>query len=152
MKKRQNNSTRASALQITLSIALLALSAILFASSFRAAPQAASDSFYPPLPAPEQAQKGGLPAAPEGTFTNPNITVSLPVSGMDPLVPPGTLIVMPVTTTLIDSFTTAGSNYIGFQGDFLFDSAVISFPTSGSCVACGLTSVVPWTVAGNVIN
>src|SRR5207237_9768255 len=47
---------------------------------------------------------------------------------------------------------TSRSNYIDVHGDFLFDSAVISFPTSGSCVACGLTSVVPWTVAGNVIN
>src|SRR6202171_1119707 len=41
MKKRQNNSARASALQITLSVALMAVSAILFASSFRAAAPAA---------------------------------------------------------------------------------------------------------------
>ena len=40
MKKRQNNSARASALQITLSVALLSVSAVLFASSFRGAPAA----------------------------------------------------------------------------------------------------------------
>ena len=38
MKKRQNNSARASALQIALSIALLSMSAVLLASSFRATP------------------------------------------------------------------------------------------------------------------
>src|ERR1700719_4331496 len=41
MKKRQNNSARASALQITLSVALMSIAAILFASSFRAAAPAA---------------------------------------------------------------------------------------------------------------
>src|SRR6266850_1352800 len=149
MKKRQDNSTRASALQITLSLALMALSAILFASSFRAAPQAASDSFYPPLPAQQSAFSPPLPAAPDGV---PLITVALPVSAMDPSVPASTIIVLPVTTTLIDPTTTTGFNLIGFQGDFLFDSAVISFPTSQACVAAGLTTAVPWTVNSNVIN
>jgi hypothetical protein len=59
MKKRQNNSTRASALQISVSVALLCVGAILFASSFRAAPPVAANGlpgsteytgFYPPLP------------------------------------------------------------------------------------------------------
>src|ERR1041384_8229663 len=40
MKKRQNESARAFALRTTLSIALVAVSAILLASSFRAAPSA----------------------------------------------------------------------------------------------------------------
>ena len=40
MKKRQKNSTGASALQITLSIAVISISAILLASSFKAAPAA----------------------------------------------------------------------------------------------------------------
>src|SRR5438045_4801729 len=107
MKQRQNNSTRASALQITLSVALMAVSAILFASSFRAAPQAASDAFYPPLP-PAQAQGGFYPplpgpAAPDGTFTNPNITVSLPIDSFSNTVPASTIIIEPVNTTLIDS-------------------------------------------------
>ena len=60
MKKRQNNSARASALQITLSVVLLSVSAILFASSFKAAAPAAPGrpqpdvvaqaGFFPPLP------------------------------------------------------------------------------------------------------
>src|SRR2546426_8883033 len=37
MKRLQNNSTRASVLQITLSVALISISAILLASSFKAA-------------------------------------------------------------------------------------------------------------------
>src|ERR1700694_2722652 len=92
MKKRQNNSARASALQITLSIALLAVSAILFASSFRAAAPAApgrpqpdvvamipnvpatpqQDGFYPPLPLP------AVPNPQPANTPNPLITVSLP--------------------------------------------------------------------------
>ena len=40
MKKRQKNSTGASALQITLAVALILISAILLASSFKAAPAA----------------------------------------------------------------------------------------------------------------
>src|SRR5436309_2730467 len=38
MKKQQNNSTRAWALQIALSVALLSISAVLLASSFKATP------------------------------------------------------------------------------------------------------------------
>ena len=38
MKKQQNNSTHAWALQIALSIALLSISAVLLASSFRTTP------------------------------------------------------------------------------------------------------------------
>src|SRR4030081_2275126 len=77
MKKHQNNSTRASALQITLSVALLSVSAILFATSFKAAPAVtgmpqsgaiAQDGFYPPFfvpAAPEQDPPvGNRPAAP----------------------------------------------------------------------------------------
>jgi hypothetical protein len=52
MKKRRNNSTRASALQITLSAALISISAILLASTFKAAP-AASDLSAPIAPALE---------------------------------------------------------------------------------------------------
>jgi len=40
MKKQQNNSTRAWALQIALSVALLSISAVLLASSFKATPAA----------------------------------------------------------------------------------------------------------------
>ena len=40
MKKQQNNSTRAWALHVALSIALLSISAVLLASSFKATPAA----------------------------------------------------------------------------------------------------------------
>src|SRR5438067_1913870 len=60
MKKRKNNSARATALQITLSFALLSLVAILFASSFKAAAPAKQDGFYPPLPVPASALQGGF--------------------------------------------------------------------------------------------
>jgi hypothetical protein len=40
MKKQQNNSTRAWALHVALSVALLSISAVLLASSFKAAPVA----------------------------------------------------------------------------------------------------------------
>src|SRR6266446_773407 len=116
MKQRQNNSTRASALQITLSVALMAVSAILFASSFRAAPQAAPDGFYPPLP-----------AAPEGGGNLPGITVALPVDSFDAALISSTVIIEPVTTTLLNSTTTGGANLVGFQGDFTYDSAIVSF-------------------------
>ena len=49
MKKRRNNSTCASALQISLSAALISISAILLASTFKAAP-AASDLSAPIAP------------------------------------------------------------------------------------------------------
>src|SRR5690242_11626418 len=123
MKKRQNNSA-ASALQITLCVALVCSSAILFASSFRAAPQATSDGFYPPLPATAQSYHG-FPTAPAGVPAP--ITVSLPTQGFDNSVPSSTVIIEPVTTTLIDSTTSGGTNLVGFQGDFTFDSAVITF-------------------------
>src|SRR5207248_20723 len=49
--------------------------------------------------------------------------------------------------------TTQGLNYVGFQGDFLFDSAVCTFLTSspGPTQAAGLTAV-NWNVSGNVLN
>src|SRR5882672_6655554 len=118
MKKRQNNSARASALQITLSIALLSVSAILFASSFKAAPGRtepivlAQAGFYPSLP---------LPADPDGQ----TLTVSLPIATMDTSVPIATVIPKPVNCTPV----VAGQRLIGFQGDFLFDSAIFNFDT-----------------------
>src|SRR5437773_231445 len=55
------------------------------------------------------------------------ITVALPTVGFDASVPIDSVIIQPVTTTLIDSTTTGGANYVGFQGDFTFDSAVVTF-------------------------
>src|SRR5204863_856842 len=126
MKKRLNNSTRASALQITLSVALMAVSAILFASSFRAAPQAASDAFYPPLPPTQNQQRGFYPALPAAPDCAPlPITVALPVDTMDAGLPASTVYIKQVTSTLIDSTTTLGNNLVGFQGDFTFDSSIV---------------------------
>src|ERR1043166_3272868 len=166
MKKSQNNSTRASALQITLSVALISISAILFASSFRAAPPAAPEpdvaaitgpasqtvnpqertnvsatlpqnGFFPPLPL----------TAPQGA---PLITVSLPTDNFDNQVPISTIIIEPVNTTLIDPTTTGGLNYVGFQGDFTFDSAVIGFATP-QVQGAGLTST-NWNVSSNILD
>src|SRR6476619_4892990 len=69
-------------------------------------------------------------ADPQGPLPNSDITVSLPTTCSSAAV--GTLINAPVTTTQIDPTTTGGDNYVGFQGDFIFDSAVIGFATSGS--------------------
>src|SRR6266446_8984041 len=128
MKKRQNNAVHASTLQVTISVALMAISAILFASSFMAAPAARSnvpapapqDGFYPPLPVPAPARQAGFfPPLPDGTA----ITVSLPIDTMDISVPISTVIIKPVITANID----ASLNYVGFQGDFTFDSTVVTF-------------------------
>src|SRR5436190_15813204 len=128
MKKRQNNSTRATALQITMSVALMAVSAILFASSFRAAPQATSDGFYPPLPQSTELKGSFYPSldTPEGIIPLPSVTVFLPITTIDCAVPTTTVNVIPVTTTQIDSTTVPGGvGLVGFQGDIIYDPAVI---------------------------
>ena len=124
MKKGHNHSIRASALQIATCLVLLVVSAIIFASSFRAAPQAADSQpgFYPPLPvkvAPGQDQD---PNAPAGL---PGITISLPIDTIDTSVPSTTILLKPVNATQIN----AAQNLVGFQGDFVFDSSVVSFTT-----------------------
>src|ERR1051325_7886218 len=138
MKKNQSHSASASALQITICVALLAVSAIVFASTCIASPQA---GFYPPLP-------DGT-----GTGTVPGITVALPVDVTG--VPVGTNFIEPVTTTLIDSTTTSGNNYVGFQGDFVYDSAVINFALSGGNAPpvqrAGLTSDSNWNVSAGIL-
>ena len=69
MKKQQNNSTRAWALQIALSVALLSISAVLLASSFKAGP--AASGLSAPIK-PIAAGGNGLviagPASPQGLF------------------------------------------------------------------------------------
>src|SRR5436309_720438 len=166
MKKRHNNSARASALQITISVALLAVSAILFASSFRAAPQVTQPNtvalpenapgvanaaapvrqsgFYPALPDSRPFEGGFYPPLPETAPDGvPAITVALPIDTFNTTVPASTVIIEPVTTTLIDSTTTGGANYVGFQGDFTFDSAVVGFDTP-QVQRAGLTSDTSW--------
>ena len=68
MNNRENNSRGAAALQVTLSVVLLFIVAILFASTFKAASrggQTTQSGFYPPLPAPA-ASDHNLISAPTG--------------------------------------------------------------------------------------
>jgi hypothetical protein len=153
MKKRQDNSVGASVFQIALCVVLIC-SSILFASSFRAAPQATQDGFYPPLPNANQ-QSGFYPAlpnnAPNGTCPSLPISVALPVAFIGPS--PSGVVLMPVTTTFIDSTIPPGdpSGSIGFQGDFTFDSSVITF-ASPFVQRGGLTSDPNWNVSANILG
>ena len=70
------------------------------------------------------------------------ITISLPVVTVDTSV---TTFTQPVTTSTID----AADNLIGFQGDFTFDSTVVTFQNP-PVVAAGLTAS-NWNVSGNVL-
>ena len=74
------------------------------------------------------------------------VDVSLPIAGFNPAVPIGAVIVQPVVTTNID----ASSKYIGFQGDFTFDSSVVDF-SSPFVEAAGLTATGNWHVAGTIL-
>src|ERR1044071_9676887 len=165
MKKRHNNSVYASALQVSISVVLMAISAILFASSFMAAPAGQSnvsgtsqqDGFYPPLPVSGPAQQDGFypplpataPAQPTGFYPplpgGVGVTVSLPIDTMDTSVPISTVIIKPVLTSNIDP----SLNYVGFQGDFTFDSTVFTFSSPPARIA-GLTSG-NWNATGNVL-
>ena len=87
------------------------------------------------------------PLVPQG---EPTITVSLPIASFDTSVPSSTVIIEPVMTTLIDPTTTNGINYIAFQGDFTFDSAVVSFATP-QVQGAGLTAT-NWNVSSNILN
>ena len=102
MKKTQSNSARVSPLQIAIPGALLFVSAILFASTFRAASDK-SQSDTPPAAAAQ-----GTPAP---------VTVSLPIDTLDVTAPPSTVFQKPAITTNLNG----SLNYVGFQGDFTFD-------------------------------
>ena len=138
MKKRQNNSARASALQITLSVALMSVAAILFASSFRAAAPAAPSQpqstiaamtgdprALPQLPATPPQQDGFYPPLPGAdvptTTTSP--LVALPSDFWDTTIPIATVFTEPVTTTFLDP----SQNWTSLQGCFTYDPAVVSF-------------------------
>src|SRR5262245_49908200 len=115
--RRGQGSAGASVLQTILCVTLICISAILFASSFRAAPQSASDGFYPPLPVPARptlaSQNGFYPPLPATPNATPfPVTVALPIDTLDAGIPASTVLIEPVTTTLIDSTTTGGTNLI----------------------------------------
>ena len=76
----------------------------------------------------------------------PVITVSLPIDNFDTSVPTSTVLFKPVTTTFIDP----NLGYVGFQGDFTFDSTVIGFSPPG-VQAAGLTGT-QWSVSVSIIN
>src|SRR4051812_12948003 len=158
MKKRLNNSARATALQVILAIAFLATAAILFASTFRGAPSVKQDGFYPPLPVQTQPQGGFYPALPAQEDPNGAVpTVTLPTASIDSSVATNTNVIQAITTTQINP--TGGPNpnpqpgdpgYVGFQGDFTFDSTVITFQ-SPFTQPSGLTSA-NWNVSGNILG
>src|SRR5437660_1670166 len=64
MKKQQNNSARASALRVALSVALLSISAVLLASSFKAAPAT------PSVPLAPSDLAWSIVASPNGAISN----------------------------------------------------------------------------------
>jgi CSLREA domain-containing protein len=69
--------------------------------------------------------------------------VSLPITNISSVAPPFT---RPVTTSAI----SAGDNLIGFQGDFTFDTSVVSFQ-SPAVSAAGLTAT-NWNVSANILG
>src|SRR4029078_4045346 len=78
-----------------------------------------------------------------------SVTVSLPTDNFDTSVPIQNAFIEPVTTTFIDP----SLNYVGLQGDFTYDSAVIGFSTSGPTVQrAGLTSDPNWNISGHILN
>jgi hypothetical protein len=70
-------------------------------------------------------------------------TVSLPVGNVGTSV---TVFTLPVTTSNIN----ASDNLVGFQGDFTFDSSVVTFQAAPASPA-GLTAS-NWNVSGNVLG
>ena len=151
MKKRQNNSARASALQITLSVALLSVSAILFASSFKAAAASAKIGFYPPLPVSStRLGKWILPTTSSGQTPE-----GVPQNNGKPADCHHRYF-----SSHRHHYHSAGEhhdhrphrglNFVGFQGDFTFDSTVVSFPPRTGAVAAGLTAS-NWNVSSNIL-
>src|SRR6478735_1194315 len=74
--------------------------------------------------AQEKSQTGtASTAAPPAQATPAPITVSLPIDTLATTIPSSTVYLKPVTTTNID----ASSNYVAFQGDFVFDETICTF-------------------------
>ena len=97
-----------------------------------------------PTPAPTPTPTPTPTPSPTPTPTpSVTVTIALPVATLDTSV---TNVTQPVTTSAIN----AADNLVGFQGDFTFDSTIVSFqapPVSPS----GLTAN-NWNVSGNVLN
>lgn len=80
----------------------------------------------------------------------PVTAVTLPTASFSTSVPAATIIIEPVLTTVI----SPADNIIGFQGDVVFDSSVVTFdPAAGQGTSKdGLTIGADWTVSGSIIN
>jgi len=90
-----------------------------------------------------------FPPTPTPTPTPGSLIVSLPTDNFDVSVPIQNVFIEPVTTTFIDP----SLHYVGFQGDFTYDSAVIGFPTSGGIVQrAGLTSDPLWNLSASILS
>ena len=110
-----------------------------------------------PTPAPTPTPTGTPTATPIAT---PGVNkITLPTTNFTTSIPTTANLVIGVTTTQIDPFPNPGPNpspnpndpgYIAFEGDFTFDSAVITFQ-SPFVQPAGLTNN-NWNVSGNIIN
>ena len=87
------------------------------------------------------------------------IKVTLPTANFDNSVSSTTNIILPVTTTQIDSFPNPGPNptpnpgdpgYIGFQADFSFDSTIVTFQAP-MVQPVGLTAT-NWNVSAGILG
>ena len=123
MKKWREDSDDASALRVTLAVALLFAVAVLFAFPFTSRS----------LSNPEHATGAS------------GITVSLPIDTLDNQIPISTVFLKPVTTINIDPSLL----YVGFQADFTFNENIITF-SSPFVEPAGITAT-NWNVSGNIL-
>ncbi len=96
-----------------------------------------------PTPTPTPTPVPTASPTPTPSATPAVAAVMLPIGTVNTSV---TNFVQTVTTTNIP----ASSSFVGFQGDFSFDSAVVSFQAAGTSGA-GLTST-NWNVSSNILN
>lgn len=150
---KQDEAAGAFVLQTTISVILLSFLVVLLASSSRASstkpgeqPESVDQSgFYPPLPKSIVSMRHLFQNSPEQ-----GVVVTAPTVYMN--TSDGFAINDQAVTV---SSINPALNYIGFQADLIFDSAVAA-PTPGTApvAAAGLTNTGSpgWTVSGNVIS
>src|SRR5262249_30187524 len=97
-----------------------------------------------PTPSPSPSPTPTPASTPSPTPQLPKVT--LPTDSFDTSVSITTVITEPVVVTNVNP----SLNIVGFQGDFTFDSNIVSF-SSPYVNAAGLTAGT-WTVAANVLN
>ena len=99
-----------------------------------------------PTPSPTEGTPSPSPSpTPVGPTPTPGpLTVSLPITNLDPSLPISTVNIQPVSTTDV-----TGLDYIGFQADFTFNETVCTF--SAPFVEAGGLTAGTWTVAGNIL-